>query len=426
MKIYILTAGSRGDVQPYVALGKGLKKAGHEVTVCTCVSFRQFIVSNGLDYGYMNDDFMKLIDSEAGRKAMESGSSFFGLMKTMAVMFRESKGITRRMLRDAWEAARKAGPDLMVFHPKSMAGIHLAEKLEIPGLMALPVPIMVPTSEFPAIGFPRLGLGRWYNRLSYRILHKGYHSYDSVINEFRRETLGLGKYPRSAKPYETSKGESITVLHGYSESVWPRPRDWPEKAMVAGYWFLDSEEGEALSPELETFLEKGDPPVCVGFGSMSGRNPRKTADTVVEALQIAGVRGVLLSGWGGLEPSELPDTVFQVEQAPYDLLFPRMSAVVHHGGAGTTAEGLRAGKPTVICPFLIDQPVWGERVHLLGAGPKPIPQKNLTPEKLAIAIREATSSSLIGKNASELGKKLREEGGIARAVKIIEQVAVAG
>ncbi|MGB3652111.1 MAG: glycosyltransferase [Rivularia sp. (in: cyanobacteria)] len=172
MNIFIATVGSRGDVQPYVALGKGLKEAGHNVTICTCSSFESFITEHDLNYGYMNDDFIKLVDSEAGRKAMESGGNFFGLIKTMLTLLKESKALTTEMLKDSWNAAQVAKPDTIVFHPKSMAGSHIAEKLGIPAVMAVPVPLIVPTAESVAIGFPNLKLGGWYNKLSYRVLHK--------------------------------------------------------------------------------------------------------------------------------------------------------------------------------------------------------------------------------------------------------------
>ena len=169
MNIFIITVGSRGDVQPYVALGKGLKEAGHDVTICTCSSFESFITEHGLNYGYMNDDFIKLVDSEAGKKAMESGSNLFSLIKTMLTLLKESKALTRNMLKDAWNAAQAAKPDIIIFHPKSMAGSHIAEKLGIPAVMAVPVPLIVPTAEYVAIGFPDLKLGGWYISLSFQV-----------------------------------------------------------------------------------------------------------------------------------------------------------------------------------------------------------------------------------------------------------------
>ncbi len=422
MNVFIVTAGSRGDVQPYVALGKGLKAAGHAVTICTCSSFEPLITEHGITYGYMNNDFIRLVDSEAGREAMEGGANAFNLVKSMIALMKDAKALNREMMKDAWNAAQEAEPDIVIFHPKALAGSHVAEKLGVPAILALPVPVIVPTREFAAIGFPDLKLGGGFNKLSYSILHKGYHSYDDVVNEFRQDVLGLGKYPKSTTPIQMADGSPIPVLHGYSESVWPRPHDWPETAFVTGYWFLDQDEDWKPPKELEAFLRVGEPPVYVGFGSMAGRKPERITKIIVEALQKAKLRGIIATGWGGLSAEDLPETIYKIEKIPHDWLFPQVAAVVHHGGAGTTAAGLRAGKPSVICPFLIDQPLWGARVRSLGAGPKPIPQKKLTVDKLAGAIKEAVSNPSIREKAEMVGQGIRNEEGIEKAVSIIETI----
>ena len=425
MNIFIVTAGSRGDVQPYVALGKGLQAAGHVVTVCTCSSFEPFITEHGLMYGYMNDDFIKLVDSEAGRNAIEGGANVLGLAKSMITLMKDAKALNRDMMKDAWHAAQDANPDVVIFHPKALAGPHIAEKLGVPAILAVPVPVIVPTGEFAAIGFPNLPLGSRFNRLSYALLHRGYHSYDDVVNEFRRDVLGIGPYSKKVSPIQMANGAPIPVLHGYSELVWPRPHDWPDHAWVTGYWFLEQDQGWQAPAELEAFLEAGDPPVYVGFGSMAGRKPQRVAQIVIDALQKADVRGIIATGWGGLDAGEVPDTVYQIDKAPHDWLFPRVAAVVHHGGAGTTAAGLRAGRPTVICPFIIDQPIWGARVYNLGVGPQPIPQKTLTVDKLAAAIGAATTNRTLRENARDLGQQIREEDGISNAIALIEEIVAA-
>jgi sterol 3beta-glucosyltransferase len=303
-----------------------------------------------------------------------------------------------------------------------LTGSHIAEKLGVPAVMAVPVPVIVPTTESAAIGFPDLKLGKWYNKLSYAVLHMGYHQYDDVVNEFRQDVLGLGKYPKSTAPIEMADGTPIPILHGYSELVWPRPSDWSDQAHITGYWFLDQNEDWQPPTELAAFLEAGEPPVYAGFGSMAGRNPARMAHIIIEAMQQANVRGIIATGWGGLDADNLPETIYKVEKVPHDWLFPRVSAVVHHGGAGTTAAGLRAGRPTIICPFMVDQPYWGARVHALGVGSKPIPQKKLTAAKLAAAIQQVTNDPAIRQNADDLGEKIRVEGGIGKAAAIIERV----
>ena len=176
----------------------------------------------------------------------------------------------------------------------------------------------------------------------------------------------------------------------------------------------------AADPALEAFLQAGPPPVYVGFGSMAGRDPARLARTVVEALQAAGQRGLLAPGWGGLAPGALPPTVHVVGEMPHAALFPRVKAVVHHGGAGTTHAGLRAGRPTLICPFFADQPFWGRLVHARGLGPAPIPQRRLDAPRLAAALHTLVSDAAMATRAAALGEAMRAEDGAAAAVAALE------
>jgi sterol 3beta-glucosyltransferase len=211
------------------------------------------------------------------------------------------------------------------------------------------------------------------------------------------------------------------LLSAYSPNVIPHPRDWSDNVHITGYWFQDSQSVWKPSVELEYFLAQGESPVYVGFGSMAGRDPERLTALVLEALSKIGQRGVLATGWGGLNATNAPKTIFVLDSAPHGWLFPRMSAVVHHGGAGTTAEGLRAGVPTVIVPFIVDQRFWGERVHDLGVGVKPIQAKGLTAARLAESIHRAVREAQIRQRAESLGRLIRSEDGIGNAVKIVSQ-----
>ena len=214
-------------------------------------------------------------------------------------------------------------------------------------------------------------------------------------------------------------GKPLPVLYAFSPRVVPPPPDWTPDVHVTGYWFLDRPD-YAPPPELVRFLEAGPPPIYVGFGSMAGADPERTSVAVLEALERAEQRGVVATGWGGLTARAVPPHVLVTDAVPHDWLFPRVRAVVHHGGAGTTAAGLRAGKPTVICPFAVDQPFWGGRVAALDAGPKPIPAQRLTAETLADAIRLAACDPFYGQRAAEVGAAIGQEDGVGRAVEVIE------
>lgn len=423
MRILLLTLGTRGDVQPFVALGKGLKQRGHEVTVCTTAGFAPFVEQHGLDYAFLNNELVEMTTGDVGRRAIENfGGGPLGKARWIVEAARRFKPIFRRLLAEQWEAAQ--GAELVVFHPNAVGGVHLAEALGVPGVMADPMPTWIPTAEFPSFVFPDLGLGGWYNRLTYRLLPALTRGmYGSVVAKWRRETLGLPPRHRFASDMVRVDGRPVPVLQCFSPHVVPRPHDWPSTAVVTGYWFLD-EAGEWEPPgPLRDFLAGGPPPVFVGFGSMSGRDPGQAARTVLEALERAGQRGIVVTGWGGLRIPDPPPSVFVAETVPYDWLLPRVAAVVHHGGAGTTAGGLRAGRPSVVCPFVADQPFWGERVAALGVGPRPIPQRKLTADNLSAAIRAAVSDIRMHERAADLGARIRAENGVQTAIAHLEEIA---
>jgi len=213
----------------------------------------------------------------------------------------------------------------------------------------------------------------------------------------------------------------ISVLNGFSEHVVPRPADWNEHVHVTGYWFPKDRPSQPPQ-DLQEFIEAGTPPIFIGFGSMSLKNPQKATEIILEALQQSGQRGILHMGWGGLGNQDLPNYVFKINYAPYGWLFPRMALVIHHGGSGTTSFVLRAGIPSCVVPFVFDQLFWGNRVAELGVGPNPIPYKSLSVERLTDAILLGTSDPLMRQRAFELGRKIQAENGIENSVQLIEQI----
>ncbi|MBT3256218.1 MAG: glycosyltransferase family 1 protein [Deltaproteobacteria bacterium] len=419
MKVAIITAGSRGDVQPFVALGLGLKKTGHQVKICTHSGFQSFITQYGLDYGFMNDEMSRFLISDRGHEAIESSGGTFGWLKTAARVSKQFNPIMRRMLEEEWKAAQ--GSDVIIYHPKAAGGYDIAEKLDVPLFISIPLPLLAPTRAFPCVLFSRVKLGGWFNKLSYSFLRYAAAIYGKTINTWRREILELPPRRITAGTLTRRNGQPVPIMYSYSSHVIPRPDDWPETTVVTGYWFLNGDENWAPSRALVDFLAAGSPPVYIGFGSIAGRNPARTTTVVTEALKKSGQRGIIATGWGGLEASLLPETMFVIDQAPHNWLLPRVAAVVHHGGAGTTAAGLRAGKPTIICPFFGDQPFWGSCISEIGVGPEPIPQKKLTVENLAAAIQVAVTSESMRKRAAALGEKIRMEDGVERAIQFIEQ-----
>jgi sterol 3beta-glucosyltransferase len=242
-----------------------------------------------------------------------------------------------------------------------------------------------------------------------------------LFNSWRKERLGLPAIPLHRWPYTQLHGQAVPLLYGHSPAVMPRPSDWSEHAHVTGYWFLDHAPGWQPPAGLVDFLESGSPPIYIGFGSLAPAGKEEATRVVLEALRRSGKRGVIATGWGGLSPSVLPDEVYALESVAHDWLFPRAAAVVHHGGAGTTGAGLRAGVPSIIVPQSKDQPFWARRVEALGAGPAPIPRRRLTAGRLAQAMRVAVTDESIRKRSAALGETIRAEDGVGNAVQKVNQ-----
>jgi UDP:flavonoid glycosyltransferase YjiC (YdhE family) len=407
-KILILTIGSRGDVQPYFALGKALLSRGYTVRLATLKEFSRMASEVGLELEPLDAGINPILNTPEIKRALAGGliRNFYGVAKVILP-------VLPSILDNAWAAAQ--GIDLIIYHPLALAGHSIAEKLEIPGIIALSTPVLSPTAAFASPDFPRSFKQGRLNRVSHELVIGGSLAlFRYLINPWRKERLKLSP----VNDQLSLRGKPLLKLYSYSTHILPIPPDWDETTQVTGYWFLDRGEWQPPEPLLH-FLSNGPAPVYVGFGSVVADAERLTR-IVLQAGQIAKQRMVLSTGWGGLVHVNGSMNVFTLDTAPHDWLFPRMEAVVHHGGAGTTAAGLRAGKPTVICPFSGDQPFWGRRVAALGAGPAIIPQKHLTAERLAEAIIEAVNNPIMHKQANELGERIRQEDGVGKAVEVIE------
>lgn len=413
MRITVLCVGSFGDVLPFVAFGVRLQQAGHRVRVATHPIFQAFISSYGLDFFPVGGNPKEILQAEAGQSLMESGQLITSFVRFVGMCLPQAE----TLLADCWRACQQS--EAIVYSTMAMAGYHIAEKLGVPCYAASVNPPMSPTRAYPSVYLPKLpfNLDSNYNWLTHIVVEQAFwQPFRSVINQWRQETLNLPPLPL-AGPYMQQHEQKVPFLYGYSPSVFPRPSDWGNWLHITGYWFLDRPTDWQPPAKLVEFIAAGPPPVYIGFGSMTIPDPESLTKLVLKALAQSGQRGILLRGWGGLSNADLPDDVFAVESVPHDWLFPQMAAVVHHGGAGTTAAALRAGIPSVIIPFFLDQFYWGQRVAELGAGTPPIPYKQLSVEKLATAISTTVNNKIIRTNANALGREIQSENGVAQAVK---------
>jgi UDP:flavonoid glycosyltransferase YjiC (YdhE family) len=415
--ISIIAFGTRGDVQPAIALGKTLHSRGYHVRLLAGANFSGWIRSHGLDVAENDVDIQELMRSDEGQDWVEHGTKPLAQVRLMRRMM-AAHG--HEMAQAAWEGCQGADVVISSFTSDVLA-VSITEKLGAVHASMPVQPPMIATRDGRALfNAPLPNRVSIVNYLFGKLFLEPFpwQLLGDVNNRFRQQTLGLP--PQSRRQNTRARLQMLTLL-GYSHHVVPRPADLPPSYHNTGYWFLDEDTGWEPSPDLLQFLEAGPPPVYIGFGSMTGRDPRALTQLLLQAVELSGCRAILLSGWAGLSSIDMPDTVFCLDSAPHEWLFPRMAAVVHHGGSGTTAAGLRAGVPTIIVPHLGDQVFWGRRVSQLGVGPNPLPRPKLNAHDLADAMRRATSNATMRQRAADLGMRIRDEDGRARAAVLLER-----
>lgn len=415
-QITIIASGTRGDVQPAIALGKALQAASYRVKILASPNFHDWIEGHGMEAAPAQVDVQAIMESEGGREWVERGHNPLVQMRVMKKLLDK---FGYQLIKEGWEASQGADAIISSFTSDAFA-VTIAEKLAIPHFSMPLQPTMIATRDgrcLPNMPLPNRvsRINEWFCRIL--IEPFPWRLYGEHTNRFRRE---IGLLPQTNQENIAAR-RRMTVLHGVSRHVLPFPADWPDNFHITGYWFLDKEPDWQPPAELANFLAVGPPPVYIGFGSMTNSDPAATTRLVIEAVQQSGQRAVLLSGWAGMGQADLPAQILRLHSAPHNWLFPRMAAVVHHGGAGTTAAGLRAGVPNVVIPHMVDQPYWGQRVYALGAGPKPIMRHKLTAVHLTHAIQQAITDQQIRQSAAALGAKIHAENGLGNAVEIIKQ-----
>lgn len=413
MRVLLLTFGTDGDVRPFVALGRRLLERGHEVALCTADGLSGPAPAAGVPVLSFGNEWF-----EANRAAMANA----GNVRELIAGYRPLLRVMERSLDRQWEVAAGFEPDVVVFHPKPLGGPHLAERLGVPGVIASPIPLYHATSAYPSAAMPGLPRPLW--PAGYWLTRHATAAYAGMLNRFRGR-LGLGRLPGRRTDADNPDGSPRATLYAYSPSVLPPPADYPPTAHVTGYWFLDGLAGEP-EPAVAEFVAAGRPELYLGFGSMAlGGTRERLSDAVAGALQRTGVRAVVVTGWGGVSGDGLPATAYATEFVPHEWLLPRVDAVVHHGGAGTVGGGLRAGRPTLVCPLLGDQPFWGSVVHERGLGPPPIPMKRLTAERLGAGIERLLADRSAARRAAELGERITGEDGLGVAAEALERIVAA-
>ena len=418
-KIVFLAVGSRGDLNPSCALAQELIARGYSVCIATHENFESFVREKGIDYAPIAGNYQNILNSEVGQNLLE------GKGKLRLI----SDELFYNQLTDAYKAC--IGNDAIIVFPLSFFGYHIAEKLQVPCICSSYVPI-TSTKNFPFLKFgknqPFLS---YLNYFSYSLVDFLFWQADrKIINKFRQQVLDLSPIPFLGTSYRQDappnfSAKEIPILYQFSSHVIPQPRDWDRSNIhITGNWFLKEKEYQPPS-RLYDFINCGEKPVYIGFGSMTMKNPEKIAAMLIEAVDVTKQRAIVSSSWSNLEQflNHKNSNIFiSSDYIPFSWLFPQMKLLIHHGGSGTTALGLRAGIPQILIPFFADQPAWGEKLNNLGVSPIPIPFKNLSSLKLIEAIEATVNNSLMYSKAKEISELIDRENGVEVAADITEKI----
>lgn len=418
--ITLLTSGTRGDVQPYVALGLGLQAAGLAVRLAAPEAFRSFVARSGLPFaGFAGNPSELLARPDAQAALNDSGNP----IRTLRASLRyagEARPVYRQMLASAWDACQ--GSRAMVIGLPTVWGAHIAKALEIPVAWALLQPFARTRAHPSALLPARVRMGEWANALTHRVVEQAmWLPWRGIINAWRTRTLGLPAAPL-LYPYTELYGPKAVAVYGYSPAVSPRPADWPAGHQVTGYWFWDDAHGWQPSAGLEAFLDQDPRALSLSFGTAALRDPAAMLPLVLRAVELSGTRAVVAAPPAWHAALACSARIFPIEAAPHAWLFARVAGAVHHGGAGTTGYSLRAGLPTLVIPHATDQFYWGDRIAALGAGPPLLARHTLTAETLAAALSRLVGDAGMRSRAAAIGAAIRVENGVARAVDALRRL----
>ncbi|KDQ59788.1 glycosyltransferase family 1 protein [Jaapia argillacea MUCL 33604] len=425
LNIVIMIVGSRGDVQPFIALGQRLLQNGHRVRIATHETFKTFVTSYGLEFfniGGNPQDLMSYMVKNPGLmpgwQSLTNGD--IGRKRTML----------REMMNGCWRACNNAdqqsgepfAADAIISNPPAFAHAHCAEALGIPLLLSFTMP-WSPTRSFPhplasiKTSNAEKGLS---NYLTYALADMlTWQGMGDIVNSLRCDTLHLPALTSQTGPGLVDRMK-VPFTYCLSPALVPKPVDWKNYIDIVGFYFMDPDANYEPPADLKAFLDAGEPPIYIGFGSVVVDDPDKMTTILLEAIKTTNIRALLYAGWGGLgtNSSSVPPNVFILDKntnIPHDWLFRHVSAVVHHGGAGTTAAGLRWGKPTIVVPFFGDQFFWGMMIHRAGGGPEPIPQKELSVDNLSAGLRYVLTPTA-RRAAERMGEQIRGEDGVANGL----------
>ncbi|MEJ6979352.1 glycosyltransferase [Pedobacter sp. P351] len=406
MKIAISTIGTRGDVQPYAILGQALANRGHDVTLSTARNFKSLVESYGINFHPINVDYEEILNSEEGKKILKA--NLFAIQRNLDKLIYP---LIENSLNECYQMAQTS--DLFIYRPKTLADVFTGQ-LQTKAVRAAVVPAMEETAAFLNPILSGFWLPGFMNKWSYKWVNLRYRVLRKPINQFCLQN-GLQEHKPQIK-------YNIPSIYGISEHFLERPKDWSKAHQLTGFWFSNSK--TELSKDICDFLDDGEPPILITFGSMPIK--KEIAGMIIQTASEINERFLIAACWSdwNIPEIKLSENIKIISSVPFEALLPRVKAIVHHGGIGTTAECLRAGKPMFVCPVLYpvgDQYFWGDLAYKKGLAVKPVPISRLNPSIFKERISQLITSATLKHNCEIMAEKLAAENGVENAVKLIEE-----
>jgi UDP:flavonoid glycosyltransferase YjiC (YdhE family) len=393
-------------VQPFVALGAELARRGHRVTVAARAPFRAFVEQHGLDFHELEEDGTEQLMQELASNAGGSAG--------VKLFLKWQRQLVRPQFRQFWQATEAA--EVIISNAAyTLPALHVAESRGIPIVQAFFDPVFLATRSYGLFNERIQDRGALLNLWSTRLRNLASAALTVDIVGAWRRARGLN-WLRLGELHDPALLFRMPVFAAWSTALLPRPRDWPEPVVQTGRWHWPME--EHVGQPLREFMEAGPPPVYIGFGSWGTHDKTAVTELILEALQRTGSRGVLHRNTVDGR-SSFPASVYVDDHLPHEWLFPRVKAVVHHGGAGTTGAVAAAGVPSVIVPAFFGQIPWGALVRERGAGTM-LARSELSVDSLVAALQEV-SQPRVRERAREMGHHTKGEGGVTQAADEIER-----
>ena len=413
MHLVIATLGTRGNVQPYVAVGKELKRRGQQITVATHEDYRTLVESNGLSFRGVCGSYRKILSSKAGQRWINSSRNPIRFIRGFRKLF---EPFAEDWVNDLDAALDDA--DGVIVNAVAAPALVALETRRTPRVILFTSP-SVPSGMIGISGLARIPfITSWVERNMYKVVLDQAWSVGKAA-----QARYLAKHDLRLPPHPLWKENirrEIGHLHLFSEAIVPRPDDWPKCAEVTGFCFLDAQQNWEPSKELTHFINSGPPPIYATYGSQSGMDPATLSSITIEALRSIGQRGVI-----GIKRDKLPsmkesEDIFFIDDVAYEWLFPKMAAIVHYGGVGTASAVLRAGKPSVVTPFFSDQHFWANQMAKLGVSRAPISKHHLSSKRLANELRCLIAEPSYARRAQEIAREIQAGDGVRRTADRIE------